>query len=176
VLERELEQLIHLLTDSDIGIARIVTNRMNARTRVAAIGHLIEWYVYHDRIAPSFLKQFGKLGNRITTQTQTKRDMLVHGLWSVVDGEWWVLRLVGQRATPELRPDLDRLSRALLPQRESITREKLDAIIEQIVSDARAVQAFCDELCGVLAPSRYTPPAYTRRRRNIPKKKVAGGQ
>jgi hypothetical protein len=32
VLERELGQLIHLLTDSDIGIARIVTDRMNART------------------------------------------------------------------------------------------------------------------------------------------------
>jgi len=32
VLERELEQLIHMLINTDIGIARVVTNRMNAQT------------------------------------------------------------------------------------------------------------------------------------------------
>ncbi len=34
VLERELEQLIQLLLDIDIQSARILVNRMNARTRV----------------------------------------------------------------------------------------------------------------------------------------------
>jgi hypothetical protein len=167
VLERELEQLIHLLTDTDIGIARIATNRMNARTRISTIGYLIEWYVYHGQLKPDVLKRFVKLGQNIETKTQSQRDVLAHGLWSKVDGKWYVLRLKGQRQTPELRPELEKLSRPLLPQKEAITRDKLDAIIDQIVADAKLLESFCDEIyrARLPAPLRYRPPQYSRRRR-----------
>jgi hypothetical protein len=40
VLERELEELIRLLMDTDIQHVRILTARMNARTRILAATHL----------------------------------------------------------------------------------------------------------------------------------------
>jgi hypothetical protein len=175
VLERELEQLIQMLVNTDIGIARIITNRMNARERISAISSLIEWYVYHEQLGASFLKEFNKLGNRVTATTQNKRDMVAHGLWSRIEGRWCVLKMRGQRATPKLRPELEKLSRRFLPQREIITREKLDAIIEEIISDARAIEGFCKRVHRMLPKEQfqYAPPTYTRRRRSSPKKNAA---
>jgi hypothetical protein len=168
VLERELEQLIQMLTDADIGIARIVSSRMNARTRLLIIGYLLEWYVYHGRLKSSYLKRFDKLANRIATKTQNKRDMVAHGLWSLIDRKWWVLRLAGQRQTPELRPEIEKLSRAFLPQRELVTRDKLDEIKEEIISDARSLESFCSDVFGEVQHEgwKYEPPKYSRRRRH----------
>ena len=168
VLERELEELIQMLLNTDIGFSRIMTNRMIARNRIDAAFSLIEWYVYHGRIKASYLEEFQRLGNRITNETQSKRDMVAHGLWALKAGNWWVLRLRGQRATPELRPELRKLSRAMLPQRELITRKKLDQIVRGIVSDARAVHAFCERIHRVRPQEelKYAPPKYARRRRN----------
>lgn len=178
VLERELEQFVHLLTDADIGHARIVTSRMNVRTRISTIGYLIEWYVYHGQLTPEFLKRFDKLSTRIATKTQPKRDMVAHGLWSIVGGKWHVLRLAGHRATPGLRPDLERLSRPLLPQRESVTRDKLDQIVDEIIEGAKSLAQLCEEIYHGLSPSlsRYKPPQYSRRRRNKLKGKSASPQ
>lgn len=166
VLERELEEIIQMLTNTDIGIARIVTNRMNSRMRISVIRHLIEWYVYHGRLKGSILKEFIKIGKRIEA-TQNRRDMVAHGLWTVFERKWWVLKLRGQRATPELKPELDKLSREFLPQKELITRGKLNTIVQEIISGAEASKVFCEDVYRVL-PKRtfqYEPPKYTRRRR-----------
>jgi hypothetical protein len=80
-LERELEELIQMLVNTDIGFTRIMVNRLNARNRISAAHSLIEWYVFHKRIGSSFLEQFNKIGNRVN-KTQTRRDMVAHGLWS----------------------------------------------------------------------------------------------
>jgi hypothetical protein len=167
VLERELEELIQMLLNTDIGFSRIIINRMSARNRIDAAFSLIEWYVYHERLKASYLEEFQKIGNRITNETQSKRDMVAHGLWSFKKGNWWVLRLRGYRSTPELKPELKRLSRALLPQRQVITKGKLDKIVREIISDARAVQSFCKRVYRVKPPEQfqYAPPKYTRRRR-----------
>jgi hypothetical protein len=174
VLERELEQIIHLLVDVDIGIARIVTHRMSGRTRVDTIRYLLEWHIYHDRLNSSYLEKFDNVGSRIATKTQPQRDMLAHGLWSAVDGAWLVLKQKGQRPTPELKPDLPKLSRTFLPQKEPISQGRLEEILREVVSDARCLQEFCEDVHGALSPppSRYKPPQYTRRRPKIPKKKV----
>jgi hypothetical protein len=37
VLERELEELIQMLINTDIGFSHIITNRMNARTRIVSL-------------------------------------------------------------------------------------------------------------------------------------------
>jgi len=167
VLERELEELIQMLINTDIGFSRIITNRMNARTRIAAASSLIEWYVFHKRIDVSFLKEFEKIGARINNETQNRRDIVAHGLWSRIKGKWWVLRLRGQRPTPELTPALRRLSRAFLPQKEAVTKEKLDTTIQKIVSDARAIEDFCRRVHRARRAEQfqYAPPQYTRRRR-----------
>jgi hypothetical protein len=167
VLERELEELIQMLMNTDIGFSRVMTNRMSARNRIDAALSLIEWYVYHGRIKASYLKEFEKLRSRITNATQSKRDMVAHGLWGFKAKNWWVLRLRGQRSTPELRPKLGKLTRALLPQRELITIRQLDQIVRDIIFDARAVHAFCKRVHRVRPKEQfqYAPPKYTRRRR-----------
>jgi hypothetical protein len=175
VLERELEELIQMLMNTDIGFSRIMTNRMNARTRIAAASSLIEWYVFHKRIDASFLKEFAKIGARINKETQNRRDIVAHGLWSRTKGKWWVLKLRGQRAMPELKPELRKLSRAFLPQREVVTKETLDNTIRKIVLDARAVQDFCRRLHRARPAEQfqYAPPQYTRRRRERGSSKAA---
>jgi hypothetical protein len=167
VLERELEELIQMLMNTDIGFSRIMTNRMNARTRIAAALSLIEWYVFHKRVDASFLKEFEKIGARISNETQSRRDIVAHGLWSRTKGEWWVLKLRGQRSTPELKPELKKLSRAFLPQREAVTKDKLNTTIQKIVSDARAIEDFCKRIHRARSAEQfqYAPPKYTRRRR-----------
>jgi hypothetical protein len=159
VLERELEELIQMLVNTDIGFTRIMVNRLNARNRISAAHSLIEWYVFHKRISSSFLKEFSKIGNRIANEIQNKRDMVAHGLWSFIKGNWWVLKQRGQRPTPELRPELEKLSRAFIPQRELITREKLDKIVQEVISGARAVQEFRERLHRVIPdePFKYEP-------------------
>src|SRR5689334_10631612 len=79
VLERELEELIQMLVNTDIGFTRIMVNRLNARNRTSAAHSLIEWYVFHKRIKGSFLEQFNKLGSRVN-KTQNRRDIVAHGL------------------------------------------------------------------------------------------------
>jgi hypothetical protein len=167
VLERELEELIQMLMNTDIGFSRIMTNRMNARTRIAAALSLIEWYVFHKRIDASFLKESEKIGARINNETQNRRDIVAHGLWSRTKEKWWVLKLRGQRPTPELKPEPKKLSRAFLPQREAVTREKLNTTIQKIVSDARAIEDFCKRIHRARPAEQfqYAPPKYTRRRR-----------
>jgi hypothetical protein len=88
VLERELEELIQLLINTDIAFSRIMTNRMNAQTRISTAYSLIEWYVYHGRLNASFLNDFERIGNRIKNDTQNKRDIVAHGLWSRINGDW----------------------------------------------------------------------------------------
>lgn len=168
VLERELEELIQMLMNTDIGIARVTINRMNARTRISSICYFLEWYVYHDKLQVSYLKEFVRIGNRIATKTQNKRDTVAHGLWSLVDGKWCVLKMRGNRPTPELKPELEKLSRAFLPQREIITVEKLNAVIREIVSEARVLEEYCKAVHRVLRsePFQYAPPKYTRQRRD----------
>jgi len=167
VLERELEELIQMLINTDIGFSRIITNRMNARTRIAAASSLIEWYVFHKRVDASFLKEFETIAARISNETQNRRDIVAHGLWTRINGKWWVLKLRGQRPTPELKPELKKLSRAFLPQKEAVTKEKLDITIQNIVSDARAIEDFCKRFYRARPTEQfqYGPPKYTRRRR-----------
>jgi hypothetical protein len=167
VLERELEELIQMLTNTDIGFSRIMTNRMNARTRVATVLSLLEWYVFHGRIKDTFLEEFEKIGAHINNETQNKRDIVAHGLWTRREGQWWVLKLRGQRRTPELKPELKRLSRAFLPQKEAVSKAKLDITIQEIVSAARAIEDFCKRVHSARPSEQfsYAPPKYTRRRR-----------
>jgi alkylhydroperoxidase/carboxymuconolactone decarboxylase family protein YurZ len=175
VLERELEELIQLLINTDIAFSRIMTNRMNAQTRISTAYSLIEWYVYHGRLNASFLKDFERIGNRIKNDTQNKRDIVAHGLWSRINGDWEVLKLRGRRETPELKPELRRLSRAFLPQREVITRKKLDKTVREIVTAARAVSAFRKRFYRARPPEqfKYLPAKYTRRRRRLSRSRRA---
>src|SRR5579863_1727359 len=170
VLERELEETIQLLLDVEIALSRIIVHSMQARNRVHVIDYLIEWYVYHDKLDQRFAKQFNKIGDRIANKTQAKRDMVAHGLWSMRKGKWHVLRLRASRQTPELRPDLDKVSRPVLPQMVPVTRETIASIVKDIIADAKELQAFCADVYAALSPSRYEPLQYSRRRRDSAKK------
>jgi hypothetical protein len=170
VLERELEEVVQALLDVEIAISRIVVNSMQARNRIELIGYLIEWYVYHGRLAQNFSERFNKLGSRLKEKTQSQRDKVAHGLWTKRKGKWYLLRLRAQRPTPQLLPAFKKVSRPVLPETELVTRETIASTIKQIIADAAEVQAFCAEIYAALAPSRYKPPQYSRRRRSNAKK------
>ena len=164
VLERELEELIQLLLDEDIQPARILTNKMNARTRVFTATNLLQAHIYNDKVPATKLKALIKIGKHIEALGTTKRDILAHGLWSKINGRWHVLKWRQSRKTPELMPDLERLSRAVIPQREAMTKAKLESIAKEILATANDVQTFRESLEGALSPSRYTRQQYSRRR------------
>ena len=109
------------------------------------------------------LKEFVKLAADIEA-VQNNRDILAHGLWAKRNGEWWVLKLRQSRKTPQYAPDLAKLSRAVLPQREQMTKTKVRAIAKEIVGIAKAVQTYRENLEGALSPSRYTRLQYSRKR------------
>jgi hypothetical protein len=67
------------------------------RNRISAAYSLIEWYVYHEWIKPSLLKEFNEIGKR-ATKTQGKRDIVAHGLWWRDKGKWWLLKKRGLRS------------------------------------------------------------------------------
>jgi hypothetical protein len=171
VLERDLEELIRLLMDADIQMVRVATNQINARVRILIATNLMQAHVTQNKLTSDLLGEFLKLGEEIRTG-QDRRDMLVHGLWGKHKGHWCTLKLKQSRSTPELMPDLKKLSRAVLPQRELITKDKLRSVASDIVAIAQKLEAFCDHLEGALAPLQHTPPKYTRQRHDYhPKRK-----
>jgi hypothetical protein len=171
VLEREIEELIQMLVNTDIGFTRIMVNRLNARNRISAAHSLIEWHVFHKRIGSSFLEQSNKIRNRVS-ETQNRRDIVAHGLWWHKKGKWWVLKQRGQRKTPQLRPELKSLSRAFIPQRELMTRTKLDKTIREVISGARAIERFRKRVHRAKPDEQfhYEPPKYSRRRQSAKKR------
>ena len=163
VLERELEEIIRILTDGETERTRILANRMNVRTRVATIKGLIESHILHGELPKRYRKQFVKI-SRLIDPNQTNRDMLAHGLWTKRGMSWFVLQIRQARNVPELRPTLETLSRAVLPQSHKITRAKLRSICRRTVGLAKRLQAIGRRLERELGPLQHTPPPYTRRR------------
>jgi hypothetical protein len=173
VLERETEELIRILLDGELQQTRILVNSMNVRTRLNTALDLIQAHIIQKKLGKRHRTRLSSLRKKVE-EVQTKRDMLAHGLWSKYQGKWHVLRMRQSRPTPQLRPTMENLSRAVIPQRELITQQKLTAIALDIVLAAKRVQIFCAYLSRVLAPLQNTPPQYSRRRRNYrrPKKKA----
>jgi hypothetical protein len=165
VLERETEELIRILVDGDIQQVRILVNSMNVGTRVSTATNLIQAHILAKKLKKRDRTRLIKLGKKIQ-DAQNQRDMLAHGLWSKHEEKWHVLRLRQTRPTPQLRPTMESLSRAVLPQRELITPQKLNSIARKIVSVSKRIDVFCRYLLRVLAPLRNTPPQYSRQRRD----------
>jgi hypothetical protein len=165
VCERELEELIRLLMDVRIEFGRIIVNWMNAKTRVATAQHLIQLHILDGKLKKKdHLEVFTKIAEKIES-LQTKRDILAHGTWDEYQGVWCTLKMRQSRKTPQLEPDLDKLGRAVLPQRDPITRERLKTDAKEIADVTKRVVAFCSTLETALAPLQNKSPEYTRRRR-----------
>ena len=165
MLERDMEEVIRLLMDAGIKTGRITTTGMNLRTRVIVATNFLQAYIYDDRIDSKILDDFAKIGTKIVEKTESKRNMVVHGLWAKHEGQWWVLRNSASRAVPMLQPQLKRLARAVLPQREVITCDKLEAITAEIIQASHDVLAMHGRIETALAPLQHKSPVYTRRRR-----------
>jgi hypothetical protein len=165
VLERELEELIRLLMDIDIQHGRIIVNWMNAKTRSVTAQHLIQAHILQDRLTSQHLETFMKVAEKIEP-LQTKRDILAHGVWDKHEGQWCTLKMRQSRKTPKLEPDLKKLGRAVLPQRDIVDRNRFRADAQEIVYVTKAIVSFCTTLQSALAPLRHTPPKYSRRRRD----------
>jgi hypothetical protein len=165
VLERELEELIRLLIDVDIQHGRIIVNWMNAKTRSVAAQHLIQAHILQDKLKSHHLETFMKVAEKIEP-LQTKRDILAHGVWGMHEGHWSTLKTRQSRKTPQLEPNLKKLGRAVLPQRDLVDQNRFKADAQEIADAAKAIVSFCAALQNALAPLRNTPPKYSRRRRD----------
>jgi hypothetical protein len=163
VLEREFEELIRLLMDIDPQHARIIVNWMNAKTRSVTAQHLIQAHILQDKLKPHHLETFMKVAEKIEP-LQTKRDILAHGVWDIHEGHWCTLKMRQSRKTPQLEPDLKKLGRAVLPQRDLVDRNRFRVDAQEIANAAKAIVSFCMSVQGALAPLRNTPPKYSRRR------------
>ena len=163
-VERELEELIRLLLDGDVQLVRILTNEMNAKRRVLIATNLIQAHIINERLARRHLRRVNRIKKKIE-DLEIKRDVLAHGLWAEYpEYGWGVLRMRQSRSTPQLHPTLDSLHRAVLPQREFVTSEKIFNWTRAIVALAKEIVRLCDHLAKELAPLRIARPQYTRRR------------
>jgi hypothetical protein len=163
VLEREIEEIIRILTNGETEQTRILTNRMNVRLRAATIKALIESHILHGTLRKIHRRHFLRMSNLIEP-TQTRRDVLAHGLWTKRGKSWYVLQFRQARPIPELKPKLDSLSRAVLPQSHKITRAGLRSTCRRIVALAKKLERFGRRLERELGPLQHKPPRYTRRR------------
>jgi hypothetical protein len=163
VLERELEEIIRILTNGETQQTRILTNRMNVRSREATIKALIDAHILQGTLGLLHRKRYLRI-SKLIEPNQTNRDMLAHGLWTKRGRYWLVLQARKTRRMPELRPKLESLSRVVLPQSHRMTRTRFRSICRQIVAVARRLEAFGKSLERALGPLRHIPPPYTRRR------------
>src|SRR5215510_11106488 len=120
---------------------------MSVRARDATIKHLVESHILYGKLRRRDLWRFNRLSKKIE-RYQTNRDMLAHGLWCKFGKSWFVLQVRQIRVVPELRPKLQNLSRATLPQRQKITRAKLRSICRQIVALAKRWRSMGSALRG----------------------------
>lgn len=164
MLEREMEELIRLLLDTDIRKGRISTTGMNLRTRMTVVTNFLQSYVYSSKLDPKFLADFEKLRLRISDKIELERNKMIHGLWDKRDGKWHVLRISAARVAPLVQPEIKRLARAVVPQTNPVSHQTLVTITRQIVQASHETLDFHDRLEAALAPLQNKSPVYTRRR------------
>lgn len=150
-LESQFEEAIRLLLPGEMHIGRIIATGMNMRSRVMTTTNLVYSYVYYGKLKQALHDEIAKIGNKITDGVETERNKLVHGLWGRVEGHWELLRNSGARALPPV----GKLPRAVMPQREQITPEKIKSIRDKIKSLSAQMDAFCAKLEVALPPSPY---------------------
>ena len=140
------------MLDDEIEQVRILVNTMSVRARDATIKHLVESHILYGKLRRRDLWRFNRLSKKIE-RYQTNRDMLAHGLWCKFGKSWFVLQVRQTRVVPELRPTLQNLSRATLPQRQKITRAKLRSKL-----DCTGIFPHLSSLFG--APDRDDAPKF----------------
>jgi hypothetical protein len=73
VVEREMEELIRILVNGETQQTRILTYRINAKTRNLILKELIESHILHGTIPAKCLKQFLAI-SKATDPIQDQRD------------------------------------------------------------------------------------------------------
>ena len=151
--EWQLEEAIRLLLDSEIKPARIIVAGMNARSRLRAISNLVQSHT----LAPAIHKEAIDIGNRIE-KVQPGRDIVAHGLWGRVNGQWYVLTNSGSRTLPPW----GKVARVVLPQRLAVTPDSLRAIRDSIRHERNRLARLRTAIQAALPPSSRKSPAQHR--------------
>jgi hypothetical protein len=154
-LEWQFEDAIRISLQTDVKLGRIAVTGMNMRSRVICLTNLLKaWRLdsLHDR--------FVKIGTEITNHRESERNRLVHGLWAKVAHNWYVIRTSGA-GTREVEP-FGKVTRAVLPQMEKITRRRLVTIRSQIRALRWKMIALRKELEAALPPSPHKSPRQLR--------------
>ena len=165
-LEWQFEDAIRILLETGVKSARIVATGMNMRTRASCA----EYLAMAHELKPALIASLRALGTN-AEKMKRERDQLAHGLWGKVNGDWYVLRNSGTRTVPEFGS----LPRAVLPQRELVTRKTI-ATVRKKIKTARAQMKEARKLLrDALPPSPHKSPEQHRQgpiprgRRRTPK-------
>lgn len=161
-LERELEELIRLLMDAELRDGRMVTTGMNLRTRLLVARNFVQAHVYEKTLEPQFLADIIDLSTEISDTLEAEGNKVIHGLWARFGRAWYVMRTTGTRPVPEVQPEIKKLSRAVLPQREKMTAREMHRIARKVDHASQRVESLCRRLEAALPPLQHKPPEYTR--------------
>jgi hypothetical protein len=160
-LEWELEETIRVLLDVDIQFARIVTTDMNVSRRMTTAVNLLQAHMLNNLLSHAEHDALIKLGQRIE-QAEGHRNKLIHGHWGLIEGKWHLMRRRTGRVVPGFgqRPPLKpvKLQRAVLPQLELITKEKVSDIYREVASCAEAIAVLRSTIQKLLPPSSRLAP------------------
>jgi hypothetical protein len=162
-IEWQLEETIRLLVPTHVQHARVLTTGMSMRTRLKVAENLVIGHFHNGHLSKEFCEEFRKLKVHVEKQEE-HRNKLVHGVWGRVDGVWELIRTSGARELPEVGS----LPRPVLPQRESMTRDKTKAIVAALKHGREMIDAFRLRLEGSKLlevsrdPSLYRSPRQVR--------------
>jgi hypothetical protein len=175
-LEWQFEETIRLLLTVGIKEGRIVTTGMNLKTRLMTASNLMQGRLLEKAVSVELCDELTDLGERIK-RAEEDRNKLVHGLWGLVEGLWYLLWQRQQRAVADFGKRAHgksmKLKRAVLPQHELISRTKTGAIRSELKACADAMVAFCAKLEAALPPSPHKSPRRVKQTVPLRKKRRA---
>ena len=173
-LEWELEETIRLLIPTHIQHGRIVSARAGMLARIMIATNLAQAYVLRKEMQVDLYEQFVEIGERIKN-AEEDRNKIIHGLWGLAEDQWYLLWERQQRAVADFGKRSNgkaiKLRRAVLPQRELMTREKIKTIRSTIKACSAEMDSYRAKLEATLPPSPYTSPRQLKQTLRLHKKR-----
>jgi hypothetical protein len=170
-LEWQYEEIIRLLADIPIRSGRVITTGMNMKSRVMVATNFAQGLAYKNLLPVEVFREVKAQATSITENLERERNKVVHGLWGRREGHWHLLRTSGARDGAGL-PEIGRLSRSVLPQREKMTRTEIGGILGRITTARKKADALRTQLEAALPASQNeSPRQISLNHRNLARKR-----
>lgn len=153
-LEWQFEEIVRMLLKTDIASARIVVTGMNMRGRAKCAVSLAMNFSLND-----LAKDIRNLGKAVEN-VKAERDILAHGSYGSIEGQWCVLFNSGARTLDEFGGIST--ARSLLPQREDVTEDTISKLRARIKAQHDRAEGIRNALRDALPLSPHISPEQHR--------------